>query len=319
MTDKVIALDVGGTMIKGAVVAGELTADSDGGIKYHRWATPRADGPDAVVARVLTVLDELLERAGDAAAVGLVVPGVVDDAAGIARYSENIGWHDVPFRQLVGERCGRPVGFGHDVRTGGLAERLLGAGRDARDLLFLPIGTGISGAMFIDGRMVTDAYSGEIGHIDVGADVDCVCGAHGCLEAVASAASIARRYHQASGIAVPGAREVVDRLGDDPIARRVWGDAVAALARALATYVSLLAPERIVIGGGLACAGQALFDPLRNRLRELLVWQPVPQLVPARLGDNAACLGAAILARRASAATRTTASTNEPSQQRMAP
>jgi glucokinase len=206
----------------------------------------------------------------------------------------------VPFRDLVRQRTGLPVGFGHDVRAGGLAERAQGAAGGCDDVLFMPIGTGISGAMFVAGRLVRDRYAGEIGHIDVGVDVDCVCGAHGCLEAVASGAAIARRYRSAGGDQVAGGREVLRRReAGDPLAARVWDEAVAALARALATYVSLLAPERIVIGGGLAQAGAALFDPLRGQLHELLVWQREPTIVPAALGDNAACLGAALLARRA--------------------
>jgi glucokinase len=291
----VVALDVGGTAMKGAVVRGDsLSAD------YHRWPTPRDAGPDAVVAAALDAVDQLLERAGDAAAIGIVVPGLVDDSAGTAIYSENIEWHDVPLRELTQDRTGLPVGFGHDVRAGGLAERALGAARGADDVLFMPIGTGISGAMFVAGRMVENKYAGEIGHIDVGFDVDCACGARGCMEAVASGASIARRYARAGGSAVPGAREVIELAqGGDRIAAKVWDEALIALARGLATYVSLLAPERIVIGGGLAGAGELLLEPLRCRLQSLLVWQQEPVIVAAALGDHAACLGAAMLARRA--------------------
>lgn len=291
----VVALDVGGTAMKGAVVRGDsLSAD------YVRWPTPRAAGPDAVVAAALDAVDQLLARAGDAAAIGVVVPGLVDDSTGTAVYSENIEWRDVPLRRLVHDRTGLPVGFGHDVRAGGLAERALGAARGADDVLFMPIGTGISGAMFVAGRMVENRFAGEIGHIDVGFDVDCACGATGCLEAVASGASIARRYTRAGGSAVAGARQVIELVkGGDRIAAKVWDEALIALARGLATYVSLLAPERIVIGGGLAGAGEFLFEPLRRRLQSLLVWQQDPSIVPAALGDNAACLGAAMLARRA--------------------
>jgi glucokinase len=289
----VVALDVGGTAMKGAL----LTAE---GTSYRRWPTPRADGPDAVVAAALKAIDDLVAEAGDAVAVGLVVPGLVDDDAGVAIDSENIRWRDVPFRDLVRERTGLPVGFGHDVRAGGLAERAEGAAGGCDDVLFMPIGTGIAGAMFVDGRLVRDRYAGEIGHIDVGVDIECACGARGCLEAVASGAAIARRYRLAGGEQLPGSREVLRRRdAGDAIAVRVWSEAIAALARALTTYISLLAPERIVIGGGLAGAGPALFGPLRESLHQLLVWQREPTLVPAALGDNAACLGAAILARRA--------------------
>jgi glucokinase len=291
----VVALDVGGSAMKGAVLDEQGRAEG-----FHRWTTPRSDGPDAVVGAVLQAVDELLRQADDAVAVGLVVPGLVDDQAGVALYSENIGWRDVAFREMVAERSGLPVGFGHDVRAGGLAERTLGAARGVDDVLFLPIGTGISGAMYIAGELNKNKYAGEIGHIDIGSGETCACGAHGCLETVASGASIAKRYNRTTGGSAAGAHEVLKLMtAGDPAAARVWDEAVDALARALATYTSLLAPELIVIGGGLSGAGELLLEPLRHRLRELLVWQQEPRIVVALLGENAACLGAGLLARQA--------------------
>jgi glucokinase len=291
----VVALDVGGTTMKGAVL------DHDGQVlDLHRWPTPRSAGPDAVVAAALEAVAELLRLSGDAAAVGLVVPGLVDDRGGIAIYSENIRWRDVPFRELVADRFGLPVGFGHDVRAGGLAEHTLGAARGCDDVLFLPIGTGISGAMYVGGRLIENEYAGEIGHIDVASGEACACGAAGCLEAIASGASIAKRYNRATDGSAAGAKEVLVLMATgDEVAAMVWDDAINALARALATYTSLLAPELVVIGGGLSAAGGTLFEPLRRRLEDLLVWQQAPRIVAAQLGENAACLGAGLLARQA--------------------
>ena len=292
---RVAALDVGGTAIKGALV------DADGTLAVkRRWITPRTAGPDAVVATVLRAVDELVAEGPNVMAVGVVVPGLVDDRAGTAVYSENIGWRDIPFRALIAQRTGLPVGFGHDVRAGGLAERTLGAARGADNVLFLPIGTGISGAMYVDGRLFDNKYAGEIGHLDIGSGRPCACGGSGCLETVSSAAAIASRYNQASGASVPGALEVLRAMqAGDQTARRVWEEAVVALARALASSVSLLAPDRIVIGGGLSAAGPMLLEPLRRQLQSLLVWQPHPHLVCAALGENAACIGASLLARAA--------------------
>ncbi len=291
----VVALDVGGTAMKGGVV------DSGSRVRtLRRWDTPRDRGPDAVVEQALTAVDELLASTPDAAAVGLVVPGVVDEASGVAVYSENIEWHDVEFRRLVAARTGLPVGFGHDVRAGGLAERELGAARGSDDVLFMPIGTGISGAMFVEGRLVHNAYAGEIGHVYAGFDDPCACGARGCLEAVASGASIARRYQRLSGRIAPGARDVLELVdAGDHAAATVWDDALDALARVLLTYVSILAPDRIVVGGGVSHAGERLLGPLRDRLRQRLVWQHEPDIVTAALADEAGCLGAGLLARRA--------------------
>jgi glucokinase len=286
-----VALDVGGTEIKGAIREGGAVT------VLRRWPTPREKGADAVVSAVEAAVVELLAESPDAEAVGLVVPGTVDESAGVALYSENIGWHDVPFRRMTAEASGLPVGFGHDVRAGGLAERTVGAARGVDDFLFLPMGTGISGAMVVEGRTLDGAFAGEVGHLDVGSGRPCACGLVGCLETVATGPSIAAIYGERTGIVVSGAKPVVDRMvAGDEIAAAVWAQAVDATARALASYVTLLAPELIVVGGGLSGAGDLLLDPLRAALAAQLVWQRPPRLVVAQLGDMAGNMGAHLLA-----------------------
>jgi glucokinase len=293
MTGHVIALDVGGTAMKGAVLGKGNAVEH-----FYGWPTRREEGPEQVVSAVLSAIDELIEHAPDARAIGLVVPGLVDDHSGVAVYSENIGWRDVAFRALVAERTGLPVGFGHDVRAGGRAERESGAGHGSDEMLFMPIGTGISGAIYAGGRPIDNKYGGEIGHLDVGSGDACACGDVGCLETVATGPSIARRYNALAGTDVSGAKPVVERMvGGDPIAARVWNDAVEGIALALKSYISLLAPELVVLGGGVSAAGELLLDPLRASLHSRLKWQQEPVLALAALGENAACLGAGLLAR----------------------
>jgi glucokinase len=147
----VIALDLGGTLLKAALV------DETGRpLIERRVPSGREDGPDAVVGRLLAAVDHLRAAAAEhdlaPAAVGLVVPGIVDERAGVAVYSANFGWRDLPLRALVEERAGLPAAFGHDGRAGGLAEGALGAARGVEDFLFLAIGTGIAGAIVADGR-----------------------------------------------------------------------------------------------------------------------------------------------------------------------
>jgi glucokinase len=293
MTGHVIALDVGGTAMKGAVLGEGNAVES-----FDQWPTPRHEGPEQVVCAVLAAVDELVERVPDARAIGLVVPGLVDDHSGVAVYSENIRWKDVAFRSLVAERTGLPVGFGHDVRAGGRAERKLGAGQGADEMLFMPIGTGISGAIFAGGHPLDNKYGGEIGHLDVGSGELCACGDIGCLETVATGPSIARRYNSLAGTELSGAKPVVERMvSGDPLAAQVWNDAVDGLALALKSYITLLAPELVVLGGGVSTAGALLLDPLRRSLHARLGWRPEPVLALAALGENAACLGAGLLAR----------------------
>jgi glucokinase len=186
----VIALDLGGTALKAGLVdpAGETLR------ALHR-PSRRQEGPDAVVAGLLAAVDELRAEA-EPAAVGLVVPGVVDEAAGVAVFSANFGWRELPLRALLEERTGLPVAFGHDVRAGGLGEGALGAARGVRDFLFLALGTGIAGAAVLDGRPYAGGgFAGEMGHVVVEpGGRACGCGARGCLETIASARAIAERY-----------------------------------------------------------------------------------------------------------------------------
>ena len=301
-----VAVDVGGTGIKCALV------DTAGEVRLTlRRETGRERGPEAVVD---TIIDVAADLAGQARAdgltpvgVGVVVPGVVDEAAGVARWSANLGLRDVPIRDLVRERLRLPTALGHDVRAGALAEARLGAGRTTRRMLFVAIGTGIAGGYVLDGRIDPGAHgaSGEIGHIAVrtgGDAVPCGCGARGCLEAHASASAIARAYARAgTDDGVDGepisAAEVAARVArGEPRATVVWQAAVAALADGLLTGIALSDPRVIVLGGGLAEAGEVLLDPLAQALRERRTFHRLPELALAELGDEAGCQGAALLA-----------------------
>ncbi|MEU8260873.1 ROK family protein [Micromonospora sp. NPDC048999] len=294
----VVALDVGGTGMKCALVHPDGTT-----AHAERHATDAARGPAAVVDTILDVAEGLAGKARAAGltptACGIAVPGVVDEAHGVAVWSANVGFRDVPLRELARARLGLPAALGHDVRVGGLAEARLGAGRDGGHVLFVAIGTGIAAAHVVHGSAAAGAHgaAGEIGHILVRPDgPPCGCGRPGCLEAVASASAIGRRYTELSGVPVTAA-EVADRAAaGEPLAGQVWRYAVEALADGLATGQALYDVETIVVGGGLAQAGPRLFDPLRAALRARLTFHREPRLVAASLGDEAGCLGAALLA-----------------------
>ncbi|WP_418957776.1 ROK family protein [Streptomyces tritici] len=297
----VIALDVGGTGMKAALVG------ADGTLLYEaRRATGRARGPEAVVASILGFAAELreqgLQRYGTpASAAGVAVPGIVDAGRGIAVYAANLGWRDVPLRALLSERLGGlPVALGHDVRTGGLAEGRIGAGRGADRFLFVPLGTGIAGAIGIGDAIEAGAhgYAGEIGHIVVRpGGVPCGCGQRGCLERYASASAVSAAWAEASGDPDADAADCAKAVeSGDPAAARVWRTAVDALADGLVTALTLLDPRTLIIGGGLAEAGETLFAPLRAAVEERVTFQKLPAVVPAALGDTAGCLGAGLLA-----------------------
>ncbi|CAM5721765.1 MULTISPECIES: ROK family protein [Streptomyces] len=297
----VIALDVGGTGMKAALVG------ADGALLHQaRRATGRERGPEAVVRTILDFAAELRAHGErhlgtPASAAGVAVPGIVDADRGVAAYAANLGWRDVPLRDLLSARLsGTPVALGHDVRTGGLAEGRIGAGRDADRFLFVPLGTGIAGAIGIDGRVEAGAHgnAGEIGHIVVRpGGIACPCGQRGCLERYASAAAVSQAWANAAGDPGADAADCAEAvMSGDPNAVRIWQEAVDALADGLVTALTLLDPRTIVIGGGLAEAGETLFTPLRDAVRRRVTFQKPPSIVPAALGDTAGCLGAGLLA-----------------------
>ncbi|MFF8727941.1 ROK family protein [Streptomyces sp. NPDC015171] len=280
----------------------------DDGALLHRARRPtgRERGPEAVLAGILDFAAELRAHGvehfgGPAVAAGIAVPGIVDERTGTAVYAANLGWRDVPLRALLADRLGVPVALGHDVRTGGLAEGRIGAGRGTDRFLFVPLGTGIAGAIGIDGRVESGAhgFAGEIGHIVVRpGGTACPCGQRGCLERYASASAVTEAWAAAGQDPGADAADCARAVASgDPDAARVWQEAVDALADGLVTAITLLDPRTLIIGGGLAEAGEVLFRPLRDAVRQRVTFQKLPAIVPAALGDTAGCLGAGLLAR----------------------
>ncbi|UOQ88363.1 ROK family protein [Agromyces endophyticus] len=295
----VLAFDVGGTDTKSGLV------DASGRVLgLRRTPTPLdATDPAGTIARSFADLADALRAAAPGVApvtVGVSVPGLVDETSGVGIFASNLGWRDAPIRDLAERALGLPVAFGHDVRAAGDAEHRLGAARGYDDAVVLAIGTGIASSILIEGRPYAGGgYAGEFGHsLADPHGVRCACGAIGCLETIASAGAITRRYAAATGGAVAGARAVLDAANaGDATARQIWDDAIEALAQALARLVANLAPEAVIIGGGLSQAGPALFEPLGERLDALLSFHRRPVLVRASLGDDAGLLGTALAAR----------------------
>ncbi|TYB68814.1 ROK family protein [Nonomuraea sp. PA05] len=285
----VAAIDVGGTTMKGGFVTRDGTIHA-----FERRPTPRADGPSAVVAAVSAFVADLA-RPRDGMrplAVGLAVPGLVTPTHAV--FSAAFGWRDVPASAFAAG-VSVPVALGHDVRSAGEAE--LACGDGGRDALYLPIGTGIAGAVVLSGELYGGAggWAGQIGHIPVSpGGVACGCGQRGCLAAYASGGALAARC------GVDDAEQVLRRFLDgDARAAEVWGEAVEALALALATYTLLLDPAAVVIGGGVSQAGEALLAPLRAALAGRLAFRRAPEVRASSLGALAGLMGAGLLGWRA--------------------
>lgn len=286
-----LGVDVGGTTIKARLC--DATGSTLG---EWRQPTPRHDADGR---RTVAAVMELWQHAAAVrpiTSVGVAIPGIVNEATGTCEHSVNLGWSMVPIGTLVQEKLRVPVVVTHDVRAGAVGEKASGAGRDRPGpLAFMPIGTGIAISVTRDDlSSVSGPGSGEIGQIRL------TGGPHAGtrLEELASAGGIARRANRANAAEVAAAVH-----SGDPAALQIWQDAIAVLTDALTWLITLMAPATVVIGGGLADAGDALFDPLRKGVRaHVPEFLPV-ELVPAQHGSAAAAVGAAYLGQRILTAT----------------
>ncbi|MFB0833431.1 ROK family protein [Arthrobacter halodurans] len=289
----VLALDIGGTTIKGSIFA-------DGREVAGGHTAPTFSVSSRALDTVLAVLAKLAETARglglQPTAIGVGVPGLVDARRGVVVYAANLQWAHLPLAQLLETRFALPVSIDHDARAAARAEMALRSG--AGDFVFVPIGTGISAAVVLGGQIIGGArgQAGELGHIPVvpGGEA-CPCGQFGCLEAYASGKGIRARYLAAGGRRARNAAEVAGLLGMDPVADRVWSDAVGALSTAVTTLTALLDPTDVILGGGLSAAGPLLLGPLRATVDDMLGWREPPTLALSRAGPRAGLLGAALL------------------------
>ncbi len=300
----VVAVDIGGTTVKGA-----LYAENGASLAFVTSPTfaDRAEcaGPeDRALAAVTEVVDQLVVRSARdghvLAGIGVCSPGLVDSKAGIVVLAVNLGWAALPIAEILRARFGVPVALEHDARAGARAEQAArrAISRSADDLVFIPIGTGISATVVSGGSLIIGASgaAGEFGHVPVvpGGEL-CNCGQRGCIEVYASAGSVFRRYREAGGEHAADTRELVQRIGSDPVASLVWHQAIAALATGLGMLTAVIDPGVIVIGGGMGEAGDRLLGPLRRAVAERLTWRAAPRIEQSVVGPAAGLAGAALL------------------------
>lgn len=296
--DVVAAVDVGGTRLKAALVDESLT------VRAASTSPTPAGLADDIGSVVEAVVGDLVDRAAEGGTslrtvgCGVVVPGLTDTGRGVGVLSVNLGWRDLPVRDPVAARLGVPTVLGHDVRAGLLAEARVGVARGARNVLFVAVGTGIAGALMLDGSVITaEGRAGELGHVVVDPEGPaCPCGATGCLETVASASALERRFAARTGRRA-GAEEIArEAAAGEPEASAEWARTTSALAQAVVATVTITGVDLVLVGGGLAESGETLLGPLRAEVTRRLTFQRVPRVERAALGDRAGCLGAACLA-----------------------
>jgi glucokinase len=293
-----LGLDLGGTNIKVAVVE----ADEHGELQVvdtHQGPTDAAGGPARVLDRLAELGRRAIEQWVPIDHVGVGVPGVFDPATGVIQLFPNLpgAWSGQPLGRPLGQALGFPVAMINDARAFTLAETRMGAGRGCSTVICVVLGTGVGGGVVVDGqlRLGPHGRAGEIGHQVVVVDgPPCGCGGRGCVEAVANAGVLATLGGQPSVEAVFAAAAVGDARAEVAI-RTVAGH----LGHGIANMVAVLMPERVVIGGGIAAAGERLLEPIRERVRRQAVFVPAGsyEIVPALLGPYAGAIGAALWAR----------------------
>lgn len=311
MTTTVLAIDIGGTKLAAGVVdaAGRILARDE-------VPTLAAEGPERVLHRIVRLAEDVLAAprvSGDSLQrIGIGCAGPVDRRAGLILNPPNLpGWVRVPLVERIEKALGLPAVLENDANAAALGEFRYGAGKGANSLVYLTVSTGIGSGIILDGKIwhgLKDG-AGEVGHMTLLPDGPiCGCGNRGCLEAFASGPSIARRAREALATERPSRlREVGDftaadvvRLAQerDALAAEVWEETVRYLGLGVAAIVTILAPERVVIGGGVTQAGDFLFERLRREVRrrvKLVAVESVP-ILPAALGPDVGILGAAAVA-----------------------
>jgi glucokinase len=291
-----LGLDLGGTNIKWVVLEGDGVPEVLG---RGTLPTDGGGGPDVVASRLTQARDDAFRQYGPIETVGLGVPGLFDAQTGGVSLFPNLPgpWRGYPLRDEVSRGLASDVVMINDARAFTIAESTMGSGRGARIVVAMVLGTGVGGGITIDGRLHLGAFgtAGEIGHQTVLPDGPmCGCGNRGCVESLTKADALAELAGMDS------AEEVYENAarGDE---RSL--DAIAQVAEylgiALANTVTVIGPDVVVVGGGIAAAGDLLFVPLREAIRRRVTLVPVDRLsvVPASLGSVAGAIGAALAGR----------------------
>lgn len=275
-------------------VDGRILADCE-----VKWADfDRADSHDP--APLFSVIDRLVSAAAadgwTVAGIGIGAPGVTDPVSGRVVWAPNSGWRNYALRQIVSEHYSLPVFIENDVNLATLGEQRFGAGRGARDLICIMIGTGIGAGIIIDDRLYRGAHlsAGEVGYMLT--SVENFAGDYvdfGALESVASGRGIAERapihaVEGAAGVSAEAVFEAAER--GEAWATDIIGQTLDYVALMLANVCALLDPERIILGGGVGIASAGMVDVVRARLARVI--PVVPPIEFSQLGSYAGIKGA---------------------------
>lgn len=315
MDEAVAGIDIGGTKIAIALetVRGER-------ISSRQFPTCVGLGPELILNNIVSAIREMSAEAQTRLlSVGLGCPGSVDKERGLVLLPINLpGWHEFPIVNSIEERLGVPALIENDAKLAALGEYVRGAGRGFRDIVFFTISTGIGGGIIINGEILQRLGAGEVGHMTVMPDgPPCGCGSCGCMDALCSGAAIARR---ARALLAKGESSIIGQMVSHPdeitaqtiaaavergdgLARRVWDEMIYFLSIGIGNVITILAPEAVILGGGVAASGEQLLGPLRPLVEQRARMIPVErvQILQAALAGESGLHGALVIARQASA------------------
>lgn len=313
----VIGIDLGGMSAKGGLftLSGELLCE-------ERMKTCSNDGFERTAELLAELSRVLTEKAGvsyaDILAIGVGAPGVVDSRRGVVLRWSNFNWQNAPLAEKLSALTGKKTYIANDANVAALGEAKFGATSQYQSSILLTIGTGVGGGMVFDGKLIEGYQSAgaELGHITIReGGLPCACGRKGCYEKYASASALVLQTRHAMvenldskmwGIAegkienVNGRTAFLAARQGDTVAQCVVEQFVGYLSEGIADFVNILRPEAIVLGGGIAGEGEALFEPLRKAVnaRSYVAMDIVPlKIVGAKLGNKAGIYGAYALAR----------------------
>jgi glucokinase len=308
-----VGIDIGGTKIAGALV------DEQGNIiRETRVPTPAHDA-DAIADAVVALIRELSDGV-EVGAAGVAAAGFVDAERANIVYAPNLSWRNEPIKAKIQARLDIPVFIENDANAAGWAEFRFGAGVGAKHVVMLTIGTGVGGAVIVDGHLLRGGFglAAELGHVPLnGGDRPCGCGQTGCIEPYGSGTALLKSAKELVESGDPkGARlaELAEEAGEltgaqvyqaitenDSAALELLANLGAALGKTVAGICAVLDPEVVIIGGGVSAAGDLLLNPIRESyLRHLsaAAYRPHVRFAIAEFVNDAGVVGAADLARR---------------------
>ncbi|TFE24748.1 ROK family glucokinase [Cohnella luojiensis] len=311
-----VGVDLGGTAIK----VGLCNATGDL-LRTYEGPTQTADGADAVLSNIAAYVKVLVPPGTPeweaVAGVGIGIAGFLDIPNGIINFSPNLPFKDVPAKQIMEEKIGKPVKINNDANVAALGEAWGGAGKNIPHCVCYTLGTGVGGGIILHDRLIEGytGMAGELGHMSIVPDLEaiqCGCGKMGCLETVSSATGIIRMAKDAVDRGDKTtltfveeemtAKHVFDaaKAGDE-VAQRIVSRAAYYLGKSMAAVAVVVNPQRFIVGGGVSKAGEYLFEQIREVFHKLTPENAREgvEIVAAELGNNAGVVGAAGLFLRA--------------------